>query len=179
VTQPKDVSTESIDQGLRLSQPDSSIETSSPVNEKEVLRKFGLDFSEESESVLVTLVDSRGNASQAGLERGDKILSLGGAAVVNPKEFAQIAGLLSDGDQIELIYSRDGKEEKAFIQYGNSADSTAEKLVQGSGNAPSNSNWSATPQNETQRLQQLVEQQRQVIAELQKRVRELEKGSAR
>lgn len=156
---------------------ETPLEAINPVNVRAVLGRFGLDLTEKGETVSVTYVDAKSNAAQSGLKRGDTIVSLGGAPVMNVQEFSQIAALLAEGDQIELGYSRDGKEEKTLVQYGSSSETPADTSQNGGQLQLGESNWAATPQDEMQRLQQLVAQQRQVIAELQKRLLELEKDS--
>jgi PDZ domain len=167
------------------SQP-PNIEQPKAISTQELHRLFGMTLAEQDDAVLVKQLQESGNAATAGLLAGDSIVSIGGAPIANQRELGEIAGLLSQGDQIEMVVNRDGKEEKLFVQFGQSDNSNVNQAD--NPNNPNESNlqlgeteWSSTPADESERLKQLVSQQQQVIFELQKRIRELEQnqGSAK
>lgn len=79
---------------------------------------FGMKLREREEGLFVDDVDPRGNAQEAQLKRGDRIVKVGGVEVETQKQFDEIAGLLGNGDQIELVIARRGKESSLTLQFG-------------------------------------------------------------
>lgn len=152
-----------------------NLEGSSNVSETEIFNRFGVQLNDEGDAVWVTNLTASGNGQSAGLNRKDKIVSLGGAPLTSKAEFVEIAKLLSVGDQIEIEFERNGKTEKSLILYGQSSKDqiNAEASIQ----LEDNNNWSTTPTDPRERLERLVAEQQRVIAELQNRIRQLESQS--
>lgn len=148
---------------------------SNSVSEAEIFNRFGVQLSDEDEALWVTNLTASGNGQSAGLNRKDKIVSLGGAALTSKAEFVEIAKLLSVGDQIEIEFERNGKPEKSLIFYGQASKDQSNS--EGSIQLEENNNWSTTPTDPTERLERLVAEQQRVIAELQNRIRQLESQS--
>lgn len=156
--------------------PEASAETgSNNVSEAEIFNRFGVQLSDEDEALWVSNLTASGNGQSAGLNRKDKIVSLGGAPLTSKAEFVEIAKLLSVGDQIEIEFERNGKPEKSMIFYGQA--SKEQSNGEGSIQLEDNNNWSTTPTDPTERLERLVAEQQRVIAELQNRIRQLESQS--
>lgn len=148
-------------------------------SEAEIFSRFGVQLSDEDEALWVSNLTASGNGQSAGLNRKDKIVSLGGAPLTSKAEFVEISKLLSVGDQIEIEFERNGKPEKSMIFYGQASKEQAngEGSIQLEDNNNNNNNWSTTPTDPTERLERLVAEQKRVIAELQNRIRQLESQS--
>ena len=153
----------------------ANLEGSNNVSEVEIFNRFGVQLSDEEEALWVSNLTASGNGQSAGLNRKDKIVSLGGAPLTSKAEFVEIAKLLSVGDQIEIEFERNGKPEKSLIFYGQA--SKEQSNGEGSIQLEDNNNWSTTPTDPTERLERLVAEQQRVIAELQNRIRQLESQS--
>jgi serine protease Do len=69
-----------------------------------VARKYG--YRSSYPIIIITDVERNGNASQAGLEKGDLILEVNNAAVRNLKEFSLEMEKVNDGDNVELKIMR-------------------------------------------------------------------------
>ena len=79
---------------------------------------FGMQLDIKSDQVTVTKVDSRGNAAEAGVKKGDVVLEAGGAEIGSLEEFNEIAKILGQGDQLEFKVVRRGKKQDILIQFG-------------------------------------------------------------
>ena len=64
--------------------------------------------------VLVTSVIDGSPAQKAGLQRGDVILSLNNIAVKDVDGFREIMAELNPGDDVRIIYIRDGQKDTAY-----------------------------------------------------------------
>jgi hypothetical protein len=119
-------SSQNAPQRFRLSddpgQPDPSVATaqSGRNNRRGGHNKgFGMTVAGGSSGGLVVAhVDPNGNAYQAGVRRGDRILELGGIEASDEKEFQEIEAAMADGDQLELRLRRGGKENKVLVLFG-------------------------------------------------------------
>jgi hypothetical protein len=68
------------------------------------------DFGERSEpGVLLTGVMPGSPAEQAGLKSGDVVTGLGGKKVLNLQDLSYALGAHRPGDQVELVFQRDGR----------------------------------------------------------------------
>ena len=74
--------------------------------------------SSQGNQLVVTGVQRGGNAEHAGLRTGDQLLSAGGGQLSGMEEFKSIAKTLSQGDQVEVVFSRNGKKQKSLLQFG-------------------------------------------------------------
>jgi hypothetical protein len=79
---------------------------------------FGVVLVDRDEKLFVRSVEPRGNAAEAGLERGDQVLKAGGAEIGSIAAFDEITGILKPGDMIELIVARDDEEKTIQLQFG-------------------------------------------------------------
>lgn len=79
---------------------------------------FGFELVDRDGGVFIDKVKPKGNADQADLKKGDRIAKIGGVEVELIQQFEEIAGMLENGDQIEIVISRRGKEEDVTLQFG-------------------------------------------------------------
>ena len=81
---------------------------------------FGFEVKlNDDDQILVSKVDSKGNAAEAGIRRGDQIKEIGGIEASSIEEFNEIAKIMSDGDQMEFLVRRGGRDRKIDVQFGN------------------------------------------------------------
>ena len=81
--------------------------------------KFGMTVTENKDGVLViTQVHPRGNAAQAGIRPGDVVAEIGSVEPGSKKEYESIVDIMSEGDQMEFVISRRGKENTLMVQFG-------------------------------------------------------------
>lgn len=148
---------------------------------------FGFTITEKDEEIVITNVAPGGNASEAGLRRGDVIKGIGGVEVDSKKAFNEIAEILNAGDTIEVSYRRGKQTNDVQIAYGD-----APEVDEESGNAglsaPSDDSGVArggrsvlSQDSTTRQLEQLnrtvIEQQR-VIEQLQNQIRQMQQTGA-
>ena len=79
---------------------------------------FGMLLQSRGKDLVVTQINPNGNASKAGVRKGDLILGGGGVEFGSMLNFNEITELLKDGDQIEFLVGQAGKENKILIPYG-------------------------------------------------------------
>lgn len=79
---------------------------------------FGMLLQTQGENLVVTQLNPAGNASKAGVRKGDVILGVGGLEVDSMLAFNEITSVLKDGDSLELLVSQSGKETKKLVSYG-------------------------------------------------------------
>ncbi|MFK7766539.1 MAG: PDZ domain-containing protein [Mariniblastus sp.] len=79
---------------------------------------FGMLIETRGKDMIVTQIDPKGNAQDAGVRRGDIVLAAGGVDLESIDEFNGITEILGQGDQLEFKISRRGKTEKKLIQFG-------------------------------------------------------------
>ncbi|MFM7738563.1 MAG: PDZ domain-containing protein [Planctomycetota bacterium] len=79
---------------------------------------FGFELVDRDGGVFIDKVKPKGNADQAELRKGDRIAKIGGVEVELIEQFEEIAQMLENGDQIEIVISRRGKEEDVTLQFG-------------------------------------------------------------
>jgi len=91
---------------------------------------FGMMLQTQGENLVVTNVDSAGNANKSGVRKGDVILGAGGVDFESMYEFNEISEALRNGDQLEFVVSRDGKKAKTLIQYGKIPEATTRAIAQ-------------------------------------------------
>jgi C-terminal processing protease CtpA/Prc len=82
-------------------------------------RGFGMLVEvDKNEKLVVSQVDSNGNAVAAGIRRGDFITQLGGVDLGSLDEFKEIGKVLGEGDEMDLQISRRGQKKDVKVQYG-------------------------------------------------------------
>jgi hypothetical protein len=79
---------------------------------------FGFELVDREGGVFIDKVKPKGNADQAELKKGDRIAKIGGVEIELIQQFEEIAEMLENGDQIEIVISRRGKEEDVTLQFG-------------------------------------------------------------
>lgn len=79
---------------------------------------FGFELSDTDDGLEIKSVKPDGNADQAKLKKGDRITQIGGVEVELKQQFEEIAEMLENGDQIEIVIARRGKEEDITLQFG-------------------------------------------------------------
>lgn len=80
---------------------------------------FGMEIRQAAdEKFYIVALDPNGNATKAGVQRGDVISQVGGSPLTTLAELEEIAKILSPGDQLEFELSRSGKTGKVMVQYG-------------------------------------------------------------
>lgn len=84
-------------------------------------KDFGMTVAKLKDSILISNVVAGGNAAEAGLQRGDVILGVGGAKLISIGEFDAIAESMRGGDRVEFEIARRGKKTKEFVQFGKPA----------------------------------------------------------
>ncbi len=83
---------------------------------------FGMLLESKGDAIVVTKIDSRGNAKEAGLKAGDVIQGAGGVDLTSIEEFNEISDILGSGDQLEFTVARRGKTKDILIQFGTAPD---------------------------------------------------------
>lgn len=73
---------------------------------------------DKKDNIIVAQVSPKGNAAEAGLQRGDVIVEAGGVELTSIEEYQEIAKMLSAGDQLDLKVARRGKPSTVTLQYG-------------------------------------------------------------
>ena len=82
-------------------------------------KDFGFNVQENDEGqLIVSRIDARGNAAEAGLARGDRIIEVGGIEANSAKELEEISKIMHSGDQMEFKIKRNGREKTLMITYG-------------------------------------------------------------
>jgi len=71
--------------------------------------------------VLVNSVVDNSPAERAGLQRSDCLLSLNNIAIENAGKFREIMAELNPGDDVRIIYIRDGQKDTAYATLANSS----------------------------------------------------------
>jgi predicted metalloprotease with PDZ domain len=85
--------------------------------------------------VLVNSVIGGSPAQKAGLQRGDVIVSLNNIAVKDVNNFREIMAELKPGDDLKIIYVRNGQKDIAYATLANSS------AVPETAQEPGDSNW--------------------------------------
>lgn len=124
---PTSKTTTSPDTRPELGQPESApqsrqLDFASTPNRKQskpsIKEGFGFELVDRDDGVYVDKVKPKGNADQAELKKGDRIAKIGGVEVELIQQFEEIAEMLENGDQIEMVISRRGKEQEVTLQFG-------------------------------------------------------------
>jgi len=87
-----------------------------------IAEQFGLS---KACGVLVNSVVDNSPADKAGLQRSDVILSVNNITVGNVDRFREIMVQLNPGDDVRIIYVRDGQKDRVYATLANSSAATA------------------------------------------------------
>lgn len=96
-----------------------------------VIRELTPEFIREKKlegvtaGIYVNEVTERSAARQAGILAGDVIVSVGGVATRNTAEFQEMVARYSPGDNVQLMFVRDGKLMECVVTMKNSRGDTA------------------------------------------------------
>jgi S1-C subfamily serine protease len=74
------------------------------------------DFAFSGEGVRIADLSSDSPAANAGLQKGDVIIKIGQYKVTNLGDYSDALKNFKPGDSVELIYLREGKENKTKIE---------------------------------------------------------------
>ena len=92
-------------------------------------KDFGFVLQEsKSGQLIVSKIDARGNAAEAGLVRGDRVIEVGGIEANSVEEFEGISKIMQNGDQMEFKIKRNGREKTVMITYGEAPDADEDDL---------------------------------------------------
>lgn len=80
-------------------------------------KEFGMTTVDGWDQVVVLDVASTGTAAMAGVQVGDVIQSIGGVRISTSEELNEISQLLKEGDQVEIIIERLGKEDLLVLEF--------------------------------------------------------------
>jgi serine protease Do len=78
---------------------------------------YNLKFS--GEGLVITSIDREGGAYQSGLRPGDIIRKVNNSDITSHNELQEIVGKLKPGDKVNVVYSRDGKENNVNVTLKN------------------------------------------------------------
>jgi len=90
--------------------------TQAPTGERKVSTGSVPDFAFSGEGVRIADLSADSPAEKAGLQKGDIIIKIGAYKVTNLSDYSDALKKFKPGDSIELIYLRDGKENKTQIE---------------------------------------------------------------
>ena len=79
---------------------------------------FGMLLETRGKNMVVTQIDRKGNAYEAGVRTGDQVVGAGGVDLESLDDFNGITEILGQGDQLEINFVRRGKKQKMLIQFG-------------------------------------------------------------
>lgn len=107
---------------------------------------FGMVVVAHGDNYVVARIDQRGNAYEAGIRQGDRILSTGGAELSSMEQYNDIADLLGNGDQLEFEIARRGEKKKVNVQFGEAPEEGEFVEENVSDQTPAKNNYSFVPQ---------------------------------
>ena len=79
---------------------------------------LGLTTSPASEGAQVREAETSGPGSQAGIQPGDKITSVGGRPVREPEDVAGAIARRRPGERVKVEYERDGQKKSTVVTLG-------------------------------------------------------------
>jgi len=107
---------------------------------------FGMVVVPHGDNYVVGRIDQRGNAYEAGIRQGDRVLSTGGAELSSMEQYNDIADLLGNGDQLEFEIARRGEKKKVVVQFGEAPKEGEFVEDNVSDQTPTKNNYSFVPQ---------------------------------
>ncbi|MEM9413105.1 MAG: PDZ domain-containing protein, partial [Planctomycetota bacterium] len=108
----------------------SSIPTNYRPKRKSNHNGFGFQVAlNEKDRIIVSKVNSEGNAISAGIRRGDEIKEIGGIEATSIEEFNEIAKIMTDGDQMEFLIRRGSRDKKIDVQFGQVSEPTDREIA--------------------------------------------------
>lgn len=129
--------------------------------------RLGIAMQQNQQGVLVSNVSQGSAAASAGLRPGDVLVNVGGQRVVNTQQVTQAIGQRSPGDQVSLVVLRNGQRQQlnATLQ-GTAADGT-QRMAR-----------PALDDDNTQQMQQQIQDLQNQIKDLQNQLRAARAGNA-
>jgi hypothetical protein len=95
---------------------DEKEKTQTPSGSRKVSTGSVPDFTYSGEGVRIADLAEGSSAEKAGLQKGDIIVKFGEQIVKNLREYSDALKKFKPGDVVDLIYLRDGKENKTKIE---------------------------------------------------------------
>lgn len=89
---------------------------------------FGMLLETRGEDLVVTQLNPAGNASKAGVRKGDLIRKVGGVELDSMLAFNEITAVLKDGDSLEFLVDQAGRESKKLVLFGEAPDMTIREI---------------------------------------------------
>ncbi len=86
---------------------------------------FGVMTEGSTEGAKITLISENSSAAKAGLKVGDIITKVNNEAVYDHEQLTTIISKLKPRDKVNIVYKRDGKENKVTAQLGKRTTSNA------------------------------------------------------
>jgi serine protease Do len=88
-----------------------------------VIQRITPDLAEQlklegTEGALISRVDPKGPAQEAGIQRGDVITQFGDKPIKEMEELPRLVAATSPGAKVALVVMRDGKEKKVDVKLG-------------------------------------------------------------
>ena len=100
---------------------------------------FGMLLETKDQELVVTQLNPAGNASKAGVRKGDRIIGVGGVELDSMLAFNEITDVLKDGDSLEFLVDQSGKESKKLVLFGKAPEVITRDFAQPSKfSAPAN-----------------------------------------
>ncbi len=97
---------------------------------RKTVEKFGMLVQKDSKGrFFVAQTSPKGNAVEAGVQRGDQLIQIGGTDLESIEEFYEISGILGEGDAIEFQISRRGQKKTVMISYGEAPQGEATEEI--------------------------------------------------
>lgn len=103
---------------------------------KKQSQAFGMLLETQGQDLVVTQLNPAGNASKAGVRKGDRIIGVGGLELDSMLAFNEITDVLKDGDSLEFLVDQAGKESKKIVLFGKAPEVVTRDFVQPSKFSP-------------------------------------------
>lgn len=102
---------------------------------------FGMLVELENDKLYVSRLEPDGNAANAGVRVGDRLVAGGGIDFESLSDYNGVGDILEDGDQLEFELERNGREKETMIVFGKAPEDQAaadEGSVQKDSTGPTN-----------------------------------------
>jgi len=104
----------------RAIQPDSS-----DTNQASINRLPKSSATVENDKLYVSRLEPDGNAANAGVRVGDRLVAGGGIDFESLSDYNGVGDILEDGDQLEFELERNGREKETMIVFGKAPEDQA------------------------------------------------------
>ena len=86
---------------------------------------FGMLVELENDKLYVSRLEPDGNAANAGVRVGDRLVAGGGIDFESLSDYNGVGDILEDGDQLEFELERNGREKETMIVFGKAPEDQA------------------------------------------------------